>query len=175
MADPFIGEIRMFAGNYQPQGWAFCDGRLMSINENQALYSLLGTNYGGDGVSTFGLPDMRGRVPLHYGHGNGLSIRTLGQKFGTEYETLTIEQMPSHEHQLMANNAPTSNTNSPANMVLAKSPAEFQNFTTDITTSSTLSSSALSSSGNNQPHVNVMPAQALSFIISLSGIFPMHS
>jgi microcystin-dependent protein len=98
MPDPFIGEIRMFAGNYAPQYWAFCDGQIISIASNQALYSIIGTTYGGDGIATFGLPDLRGRVPVHVGTGPGLSSKTLGERGGSEYTILTNDQLPSHNH-----------------------------------------------------------------------------
>ena len=174
--DSFIGEIRMFAGNYAPVGWAFCDGTLINVADNQILFSLLGTRFGGNGVNNFALPDMRGRVPLHYGLGPGLTNRVLGQGFGSETETLNTNQIPQHQHQLMANNAPASNQNSPSAAVLAKSPESFQNFTTDMTTSGTLNNSALTTSGNGEPHTNLMPAQVLNFIICVQGgMYPPRS
>ena len=174
--DSFIGEIRMFAGNYAPVGWAFCDGTLINVADNQILFSLLGTRFGGNGVNNFALPDMRGRVPLHYGLGPGLTNRVLGQGFGSETETLNTNQIPQHQHQLMANTAPASNQNSPSAAVLAKSPESFQNFTTDMTTSGTLNNSALTTSGNGEPHTNLMPAQVLNFIICVQGgMYPPRS
>ena len=113
--EPFLAEIKMFAGNFSPRGWAFCNGQLMSINDNQALYSLLGTTYGGDGRTTFALPDLRGRVPIHPGHGPGLSDYALGEKGGTETVTLTQNQMPSHSHVAIANSTGgTANINATA-------------------------------------------------------------
>ena len=103
MSEPFIGEIRMFAGSFAPRGWALCDGQLLAVSQNDALFSLLGTIYGGDGRTTFGLPDMRGRIPIHFGSGPGLTPRTLGNKFGSEHETLITNQLPSHSHTLQAN------------------------------------------------------------------------
>ena len=100
MSEPFVGEIRMFAGNFAPRGWAFCDGQLLAVSQNDALFSLLGTIYGGDGRTTFGLPDLRGRVPIHAGSGPGLSPRRLGAKAGAENVTLTVNQLPSHSHRL---------------------------------------------------------------------------
>ena len=168
--DSFLGEIRMFAGNYAPAGWEFCFGQLLSISGgNEALFSLLGTRFGGDGISNFALPDMRGRVPLHFGLGPGLTNRVMGQRFGTEAETLATNQMPQHQHQIMANNAPASNQNNPAAAVLAKSPESFQNFTTDMTTPVSLNNAELSASGNSEPHTNLMPAQVLNFIICVQG------
>ena len=173
--DPFVGEIRMFAGNYAPVGWSFCFGQLLNIADNQALYALIGNRFGGDGITNFGLPDLRGRVPIHYGAGPGLTHREIGQTLGMETETLDISQMPQHKHQILANSTPTNYGNSPAAMVLAKSPAEFHNYTTDITTSVSLNSSALADSGNSLPHENIMPVQVLTFIISLTGIFPQRN
>ncbi|MEQ9567295.1 MAG: tail fiber protein, partial [Pseudomonadales bacterium] len=103
MSEPFVGEIRMFAGNFAPRGWAYCDGQLLAVSQNDALFSLLGTIYGGDGRTTFGLPDMRGRIPLHAGTGPGLSPRRLGSKSGSEKETLTVNQLASHSHGFNAN------------------------------------------------------------------------
>ena len=102
MSEPFVGKIRMFAGNFAPRGWAFCDGQLLAVSQNDALFSLLGTIYGGDGRTTFGLPDLRGRIPIHAGTGPGLSPRSLGNKAGTEIETLTVNQIPSHTHSWQA-------------------------------------------------------------------------
>ncbi|MDF1642497.1 phage tail protein, partial [Thalassolituus oleivorans] len=102
MSEPFVGEIRMFAGNFAPRGWAFCDGQLMAVSQNDALFSLLGTVYGGDGRTTFGLPDMRGRLPVHQGQGPGLSLRRLGARYGEENVTLTVNEIPPHSHGFMA-------------------------------------------------------------------------
>lgn len=173
--DPYVGEIRMFGGNYAPVGWALCQGQLVSVAQYDALFSLLGTRYGGDGQSTFGLPDLRGRVALHYGAGKGLTNRVLGQKFGEEEDTLSVQELPAHEHQLMANNAPASYSNSPANMVLAKSPSGFQHYTEGMTAAAKLSPAALESSGGGYAHNNIMPCQVLTFIISLTGVFPPRS
>ena len=104
MSEPFVGEIRMFAGNFAPRGWAFCDGQLLATSQNDALFSLLGTIYGGDGRTTFGLPDLRGRIPVHAGTGPGLSPRRLGAKAGAEKVTLTVNELPSHTHDLVASN-----------------------------------------------------------------------
>ena len=106
MAEPFVGEIRMFAGNFAPRGFAFCDGQLLAISQNDALFALLGTTYGGDGRTTFALPDLRGRVPVHAGSGPGLTRRTLGQRAGSEQETLTLSQIPAHNHNMRALDKP---------------------------------------------------------------------
>ena len=119
MSEPYVGEIRMFAGNFAPRGWAFCDGQLLAVSQNDALFSLFGTIYGGDGRTTFGLPDLRGRIPLHQGHGPGLSERRLGSKGGGENETLTINQMPSHTHIFSATTLPGEPDGSPGERTLA--------------------------------------------------------
>ena len=120
MSEPFVGEIRMFAGNFAPRGWSLCDGQLVAVSQNDALFSLLGTIYGGDGRTTFGLPDMRGRIPIHAGTGPGLSQRRLGAKGGTERETITVTQMPSHTHPLHGTDDP-GDTPNPAGNAPAKS------------------------------------------------------
>ena len=117
--EPFVGEIRMFAGNFAPRGWAFCDGQLLSVSDNDALFSLLGTIYGGDGRTTFGLPDLRGRIPIHAGQGSGLSNRRLGSKGGAEQVTVTVNQTPTHTHDWKATDGLAQN-DSPANTGLAK-------------------------------------------------------
>ncbi len=121
MSEPFVGEIRMFAGNFAPRGWAFCDGQLLAVSQNDALFSLLATVYGGDGRTTFGLPDLRGRIPIHAGTGPGLSPRRLGAKFGTEEETLTVNQLPSHSHTLQVSTA-AATQNSPSGEFIGNSP-----------------------------------------------------
>ena len=120
MSEPFVGEIRMFAGNFAPQGWAFCDGQLLSVNQNDALFSLLGTIYGGDGRTTFGLPDLRGRLPMHAGTGPGLSPQRMGSMGGQENVTLTVNEMPAHSHSANAQSV-TANSNDPHGRMLATS------------------------------------------------------
>ena len=169
MAQPYVGEIRMFAGNFAPAGWAFCDGQLMPISENETLFQLIGTTYGGDGQSTFAMPDLRGRVPLHFG--NGLSLAETG---GVESVTLTTSQIPVHNHALLA----TLNQgaqNPPAQQLLAQSPT--QNafpYGTDVP-STTLNVGTISQTGGSQPHENTQPFLCINFIISLFGIFPSPS
>ena len=172
MSDPFIGEIRMFAGNFAPRGWAFCDGQLLAVSQNDALFSLLGTIYGGDGRTTFGLPDLRGRIPVHAGTGPGLSLRRLGEKSGTETVTVTTAQLPAHTHPLQGTGQ-FADTPNPAMLAPAKST------TADVyineAPSVNLSSSAVTSTGGSQSHTNLMPFLCISFIIALVGIYPSRS
>jgi microcystin-dependent protein len=169
MSDPYIGEIRMFGGGFAPAGWAFCNGALMAIAENDALFQLIGTTYGGDGVSTFGIPDLQGRVPVHQGQGPSLQNYTIGQKAGVETVTLTTNQIPVHNHAVAASQA-LSNTTSPANNVLAQN-TQILMYTQDSVTRF-MPPNAVSAVGGSQPHDNLQPYLAISFIISLFGIFP---
>jgi microcystin-dependent protein len=169
MSDPFVAEIRIFAGNFEPNGWAFCDGRLIPIAQNTALFSLLGTTYGGDGRTTFALPDLRGRAPMHAGDGPGLSPRSLGESAGTETVTITPAQAPAHTHALnvstgLADSAsPSGNflANSGTAALYASGPAD-----------TPLSAAAVTPVGGEQPHNNLMPYLTVSFIIALQGVFP---
>lgn len=167
--ESFIGQIRIFAGNYAPVHWAFCDGQLLGIAQQQALYSLLGTRYGGNGVSSFGLPDMRGRLPLHYGTGPGLTPRQLGSRFGVESVALTEAQIPSHQHVMQATTN-TGNTPDPAGAVLASSPDAF--YTTETSPIEDFDAAEVTSTGLGEPHSNMMPTLCLNFIISLTGVYP---
>jgi microcystin-dependent protein len=170
MSDPYVGEIRMFGGNFAPAGWAFCNGALMPIAENDALFQLIGTTYGGDGVSTFGIPDLQGRVPVHQGQGPGVSqVYTIGEKAGVETVTLTTNQIPVHTHSVVASQD-LSNTTSPANNVLAQN-TQILMYTQD-TVSKFMPPNTVSAVGGNQPHDNMQQYLAISFIISLFGIFP---
>lgn len=169
MSDQYLGEIRMFSGNYAPQGWHLCDGSTLPINENEALYSLIGVTYGGDGRTTFGLPDMRGRVPIHMSASNP-SI-PLGQKAGVEKVTLLQTQLPAHTHLANANNVATDTTsNSPSNHFWGVS-AGITNYN-DQTPNTTMSPTSISPVGGNQSHDNMMPSMAISFIIALQGNYP---
>jgi microcystin-dependent protein len=169
MSDPFIGEIRIFAGNFAPNGWAFCDGQLLAISQYDALFSLLGTTYGGDGQSTFGLPDLRGRVPIHMGTGPGLSPHQMGSMGGSEQVTLTVNQLPSHSHTFSGTDSQATTPN-PGGNVLAKSTGMDLYF--DDAPTAALASTSLSSTGGSQPHPNLMPFQCVNFIIALFGIYP---
>jgi microcystin-dependent protein len=174
MSDPYIGEIRMFAGNYAPQGWALCNGTLQSISENEALFALIGTTYGGDGQSTFALPDMRGRLPLHQGTGPGLTARVMGQAFGSEMVTLAATQMPSHTHTLVASSADAT-ASVPTGAIPAGQPNDTMYLSSPTASPSSMSASALQPDGGSQPHDNTMPFLCVNFIISLFGIFPQQN
>lgn len=167
MAQPYVGEIRMFAGNFAPAGWMFCEGQLMPISENETLFQLIGTTYGGDGESTFALPDLRSRIPIH--QGNGFILAETG---GVETVTLTGQQIPSHSHPFIASSASGSEANA-SNQVLAASPNV--SIYRPATPNLPMLASSLSSTGGSQPHQNLMPYLCLNFIISLFGIFPSPS
>jgi microcystin-dependent protein len=170
--DPFIGQIIMFAGNFAPRGWALCDGQLLPIAQNTALFSILGTTYGGDGRTTFGLPDLRGRVPVHPGQGSGLSPYTLGQTAGSETVTLIETQMPMHTHVFApgCSTDPPSSGN-PANGVPAAQ--DVQAFGNPANASMLPGNSSVA--GGSQPHENLQPLLCVNFIIALEGIFPSRN
>jgi microcystin-dependent protein len=169
MSEPFVGEIRMFAGNFAPRGWAFCDGQLLAVSQNDALFSLLGTIYGGDGRTTFGLPDLRGRVPIHAGAGPGLTPRRLGEKLGVEKVTLTSNQLPSHSHSLNASTG-TGTSNSASGNVTSESPS-IDLYIEDVP-GADMAVSAIGNVGGSQSHSNIAPFLCLHFIIALFGIYP---
>lgn len=163
MAQPYVGEIRMFAGNFAPAGWMFCEGQLLPISENETLFQLIGTTYGGDGESTFALPDLRGRIPLH--QGNGLILAETG---GAEEITLTVNQIPVHTHPCLAtNNIP--GLASPSGNVTGQAAAKIYRAGSPGVT---LSPQAIGATGGSQPHTNFQPYLCVDFIISLFGIFP---
>ena len=166
--EPFVGEIMLFAGNYAPRGWAVCDGQLLAISQNDALFSLLGTTYGGDGRTTFALPDLRGRAPVHQGNGPGLSGRTLGSKGGEEHVTLTVNQMPSHAHPVMGSSA-NADSGDPAGRVLAL--ADF-NLYGVAAPAADMAAAGIGTTGGGQPHDNMMPFLAVNYCIALVGIYP---
>lgn len=173
MSQPFIGEIRMFGGNFAPAGWAFCQGQLMPISENDALFTLIGTTYGGDGQETFGIPNLQGRIPIHAGQGPGLSQNyVLGEAAGVESVTLTTQQIPIHTHPLMGAEQ-TGTDASPANDILATS-SVMQPYAAEAP-DATMAANAVSVVGGSQPHTNFQPYLCVSFIISLFGIFPQPS
>lgn len=171
MSEPFVGEIRMFAGNFSPRGWGFCDGQLLAVSQNDALFSLLGTIYGGDGRTTFGLPDMRGRLPIHQGTGPGLSPRPLGSKSGAENETLTVNQMPSHQHDFVASRASAS-TQVPTGAVVGDSSAANLLYLSSNDVNQSFNPASITDTGGSRPHTNLMPALCLNYIIALFGIYP---
>lgn len=172
MAEPFIGQIVMFGGNFAPRGWAFCNGQLLAISSNQALFSILGTTYGGDGRTTFALPDLRGRFPMHEGQGPGLSNRQLGQKSGTETVALNVNEMPGHSHALKCNTA-RGNADNPQNAVPAD--ADRDRIYSTSGPNADMSSQAIANIGGGQPHNNMPPFQVVNFIIALVGVFPSRN
>lgn len=164
MAEPFLSEIRIMSFVFAPKGWALCNGQLLPINQNQALFSLLGTTFGGDGRVNFALPDLRGRVPIHVGSGH-----TLGERSGAQAHTLSIAEMPTHIHGLNASNAPVG-ANGTANAVLANtSPASLYSGATNLTA---MAAPTITNTGGSQAHLNMQPFLTLSFCIALQGIFP---
>lgn len=165
MAQPYVGEIRMFGGNFAPAGWMFCDGQLLPISENETLFQLIGTTYGGDGQQTFALPDLRGRVPIHQGNGF-----ILAQTGGAEQITLTTNQIPSHSHVPLANSG-NGTSSSPANNVWAAQPSLLQ-YSVAGSANTNLPANTLALTGGSQPHDNFQPYLCVDFIISLFGIFP---
>lgn len=164
MAQPYVGEIRMFAGNFAPAGWMLCEGQLVPISEYETLFNLIGTTYGGDGQSTFALPDLRGRIPIHQGNGF-----TLAETGGAEEITLTVSQIPAHSHPLLVS-TDTANTLNPQNNVIGAPSTATPYFAGPPGTP--LSTTAVSSVGGSQPHSNFQPYLCVNFIISLFGIFP---
>jgi microcystin-dependent protein len=166
MSQPFIGEIRMFGGNFAPAGWAFCNGQVMSIAQNNALFALIGTTYGGDGVQTFNLPNLMGRLPTHQGGGF-----VIGQLAGTENVTLTLNQIPQHNHSVAA--ATSANSKSPSGAVYGGNTAD--HVYTANAPSAQMNAGMVGIGGGSQPHSNMMPYGVVSFIISLFGIFPSQN
>jgi microcystin-dependent protein len=164
MAQPYVGEILMFAGNFAPAGWMFCEGQLLPISENETLFNLIGTTYGGDGQSTFALPDLRGRLPVHMG--NGFILAETG---GAEEITLTVNQIPAHSHPLLASSA-SGTVVTPVNNLLAES-VSINPYLQDQANSN-MNPAAVSAVGGSQPHTNFQPYLCIDFIISLFGIFP---
>lgn len=170
MSQPFIGEIRMFAGNFAPVGWAFCNGALIPISENDALFNLIGTTYGGDGQNTFALPDLRSRVPVHVGPGFA-----LGQAAGAESVTLTVSQIPAHSHVPVCNSAQSNPQQGPGNGFWAQPSTGTIYATVPPAASVAMAPQAVGSAGGSQPHDNMIPFLVINFIISLFGIFPSQS
>lgn len=169
MAQPYVGEIRMFAGNFAPAGWMFCAGQILPISQNETLFNLIGTTYGGDGQSTFALPDLRGRVPIHQGTSPEGITYQLAEAGGVEEVTLTVGQIPAHAHPLLASASPGT-TSAPAGGVLAKTTTGFAYILENSTDN--LAASSIASVGGSQPHNNFQPYLCVHYIISLFGIFP---
>ncbi len=179
MSEPFIGEIIMFAGNFNPRGWAFCQGQLLSIAQNTALFAILGTTYGGNGQTTFALPDLRGRVPVGQGQGPGLSPYSLGQQAGTETVTLLTTQMPAHNHLVNANegngSAQTPGAGFPSGGIVPTSGNAAVNNYRNSTDGTTMAPTVIGNAGGSQPHPNIQPYLCINFIIALEGIFPSRN
>ena len=173
MSEPFIAEIRIFAGNFAPRSWAFCNGQLLPISQNTALFSLIGTTYGGDGRTTTALPNLQGRAAMHPGRGPGLSARQLGESGGAETTTLSEAQMPSHSHgwQGVVNPA---NDDEPEDKFVARGTG-MGAYTDNSNANVSMDQNTLSSTGGNQPHNNMQPLIAINFIIALQGIYPSRS
>ena len=172
MSAPYIGEIRIFAGSFAPAGWAFCDGQLLAISENDTLFNLIGTTYGGDGQETFALPDLRGRVPLHMGTGSDGITYQLAEEAGVETVTLTTQQIPIHNHAFLASlNAPTSTDPTAGG---GAQDSQVHTFTEDVANKQ-MNASSLVAAGGNQPHDNLQPYLCINFILSLFGVFPSQT
>ena len=173
MSEPFLAEVRIVGFNFAPRGWAFCDGQILPINQNQSLYSLLGTTYGGDGRTSFALPDMRGRTPMHVGRSNGGGFHTEGQKSGEETHTLSGAEMPQHDHVLQAS-ATAGNTPIPGGNVLADTPGQiYRDY--NAGTAVSLVSGTVANVGGGQAHDNMQPYLAVNFCIALQGLFPSRN
>lgn len=176
MSEPFIAEIRIFAGNFAPRGWAFCDGQLLPISQNTALFSLIGTTYGGDGRTTTALPNMEGRAPMHPGRGPGLTSRRLGQKVGVQTVTLSEAQIPSHSHTARAVHFPAGQSEAPGTTTTFATSAGGNAYQTNTSANMVdLASSSLATTGGGQAHTNIQPLLVLNFIIALQGLYPSRS
>jgi microcystin-dependent protein len=171
MGEPFVGEIRMFAGNFPPNGWMFCEGATLPISENDVLFQLIGTTYGGDGQETFNLPNLASRVPIHMGTGPDGTTYQLGEAAGTEQETLTTQQIPNHTHNLIGSTAAAA-TRDPVGNCFATSAGDLYNTVFD---SIGMSNQSIQAAGGSQPHENTQPFLCINFIISLFGVFPTQT
>lgn len=171
--EPFLGEIRMFGGNFAPRGWALCDGQILSISQNQALFSLLGTTFGGDGRTTFALPDLRGRVPVHAGTGPGLTNKRLGAKSGTETNFLTVGNLPSHSHTINAVSA-DGDESSPAGNLPAGTKLLDKEYS-GASATAMMNASMVNNTGNNQAVNNLQPYLTVNYIIALQGTYPSRN
>lgn len=171
MSDPYIGEIRLVGFNFAPQGWALCDGQLLSIAENDALFTLIGTTYGGDGQSTFALPDFRSRIPIHQGTGSSGTNYTIGENGGTETVTLSVNQIPAHAHPAQAQSGAGNQAGPGGNIWASSSLNQYNSSAAD----SDMNALAITSLGGSQPHDNMMPFLTINFVISLFGIYPSQN
>jgi microcystin-dependent protein len=172
MADPFVAEIRIFPFNFPPRGWAWCDGQLLPLSQNTALFSLLGTTYGGDGKSNFALPDLQGRAPMHPGQGPGLSLHDLGETGGSETVNLLESEISAHSHQLMAEIVDAADNHAPSSAKALGPSAGGMAYRSDTTNMVNLADTALAPAGGDQPHNNLMPYLTFYFCIALQGVFP---
>jgi microcystin-dependent protein len=170
---PYVGEIRLFAGNFAPNGWMFCEGQTLPISENEVLFQLIGTTYGGDGEETFNLPNLASRVPIHMGTGPDGTTYQIGEMAGTEQETLTVQQIPSHTHPFTASTA-AAEQSTPGGNVLAINPGNVKLLLQDVV-STTMSAQSIGPAGGSQPHENTQPFLCINFIISLFGVFPSQT
>jgi microcystin-dependent protein len=170
--DPFVAEIRIFPFNFAPKGWAFCDGQILPLSQNTALFSLLGTTYGGDGKSNFALPDMQGRAPMHPGQGPGLSLHDLGETGGSDTVSLLESEIPSHSHQLRAEIVDAADNHAPSSAKAMGPSAGGMVYQTNATNLVSLADNALAPAGGDQPHNNLMPYLTLNFCIALQGVYP---
>ena len=174
MSEPYVGEIRMFAANFAPRDWAFCDGQLLAVSQNDALFSLLGTIYGGDGRTTFGLPDLRGRIPIHVGTGPGLSARALGSKAGQQTVTLTsVQQLPSHNHLVPTTTDPAASLDPLGKILGQTSEAQYREMGGALVDMHP--DSIVQSTGSGLPHSNLQPFLGINFIMALFGIYPSRT
>lgn len=185
--DPYIGDVSIFAGNFAPRGWAFCDGQLLAISSNSALFSLLGTTYGGDGRTTFALPDLRGRAPIHAGHGPGLSDYRIGEKAGQERHTLSSLEMPSHNHvataasKLFGQNNPGDDDSLGAGVSIASGSSSGSEIfsseapNTEMNTNSVQTTTTILNQGGSLPHNNMQPFIVINYVIALVGVYPSRS
>ena len=172
---PYVGEIRMFAGNFNPNGWAFCDGQLVPIDQNDTLFILIGTTYGGDGQTNFALPNLQSRIPIHFGTGPDGTTYQMGEMAGTEQETLTTQQIPNHSHAMFCSSGGGTNSSNPAAAVAA--PSDISQFSDNTPPNAQLGTPPFNSdaAGGSQPHENTQPFLCINFIISLFGIFPSQT
>lgn len=174
MATPYLGEIRMFAGNFAPAGWAMCNGQLLAISQNAALFAIIGTFYGGNGINTFALPDFRGRVAVHQGQGAGLSNYVMGEVTGAENITLTASQMPQHNHLVNADGAAGGKNSPTGNFPGTVSPTATEKIYSSASNAN-MAPTMLGEAGGSQPHSNLQPLLVVTFIIALNGIFPSRN
>lgn len=183
MTTPYLSEIRIMSFNFAPRGWTQCNGQLLPINQNQALFSLVGTFYGGDGIQNFALPNLRGRVPIHFGQGSGLSPYNIGQQAGENAHTVTLTEMPQHNHAMVVSNTgalanatgKTPAGHSPAQAVAATNPVSSVNIYGTGGVSEAFDATAIANTGGSQPHTNQQPYLVLNFCIALQGIFPSRN